>query len=125
MPKDSLWFQYGQTVEGRLGENPFVISKDIVNTLTEKIDWDTQKNIRTLEQSWNLHNQSPVKPHLFQYFCNKVNMQVFMLQKYLYKILCMPNALKSNKSSPLHTSACLYSPIDCNYLTAFEEDKQV
>lgn len=53
------------TDEDRIGENPFVISKDIVNIFKEKTDWDTQKNIRTLEQSWNLLNQSPVKPHLF------------------------------------------------------------
>lgn len=37
-------------------------------------------------------------------------------------ILCMPNALQSNKSSALHM---LCSVIDFNYLIAFEEDKQV
>lgn len=37
----------------------------------------------------------------------------------------MPNALKSNNTSARHTFVCLYSPIECNYLIIFEEDKQV
>lgn len=41
-----------RTDEDRLGENPFVTSKVIVNSLTDKTDQDTQKeNTRTLEQS--------------------------------------------------------------------------
>lgn len=43
------------TDEDTLGKNPFVISKVIVNSSTDKADQDTQKeNTRTLEQIQNL-----------------------------------------------------------------------